>query len=264
MENKISFMLLYKETPNFEEVALKSRIERLFGDSLTINMFFTNPESTMVNAAFGGDQLMIAGLYVPYPTHVLDQVLPVCHFSEADKKTFYENKTHLLFSLSSTETLPHLLFDRLYQLVNCFVAEDDNAIGIINESAMTANMLKTILEIKNEREALLAEKSMPFWSWLAFTGGFVKYILDDSHIWFVTKGNHQFGLPELAYLGTYAEGNDTLMLFKSLFSYMYGYGAILKPGHTAEMGDDNLEFTELKDYKEVFEGKYGTLVVNKV
>ena len=64
MENKISFMLLYKETPNFEEVALKSRIERLFGDSLTINMFFTNPESTMVNAAFGGDQLMIAGLYV--------------------------------------------------------------------------------------------------------------------------------------------------------------------------------------------------------
>jgi hypothetical protein len=60
------------------------------------------------------------------------------------------------------------------------------------------------------------------------------------------------------------EGNDTLMLFKTLFSYMYSYNAQLAPGHTAEIGDTNLEFSTLTEYADLFMGRYGTLVVNIV
>jgi hypothetical protein len=263
-QESISFMLLYKSIPKFNEESLRKRISNTLGDSLNIDMFFCDEKAMMLGGNYQGNKIMVAGLYFTYPQQVLDQILPICHFSADDKNKFKHSKAHVLFSINTGNTPPHVLFDTLIQLVNCFVAEDGNAIGLVIESAMTATILSSVPKISEERQKLLTEKSMPFWSWFSFTGGFVKYIIDPNTIWYVTKGNHQFGLPELAYKGGATEGNDTLMTFKALFSYMYGYGAKLAAGQTAEIGEANLRFSELTEYADLFEGKYGTLVVNKV
>ena len=263
-KDTISFMLLYKSAPKFDETSLRRRITQALGDSLNIGLFFSDEKSMMLSANWQEHKIMMAGLYFPYPQQILDKILPVCHFSPDDKKKFSQSKAHVFFSIQLGNKAPHVLYDALIQLVNAVVAEDSNAIGLVIESAMTATPIHSLPKITEERQELLTEKAMPFWSWFSFTGGFVKYILDANTIWYVTKGNHQFGLPELAYKGGTTEGNDTLMLFKALFSYMYGYGAQLAPGHTAEIGETNLRFTEVKEYADLFEGKYGTLVVNKI
>jgi hypothetical protein len=262
--DSISFMLLYKELPTFDKPSLQKSLTDTFGEGLNINMLLADEKTLMINAALGESDLTVACLTFPYPKQLLDEILPICHFSEEDKSTFHQSKAHVLFSIKKGDTPIHLLFDVLYQAVNCFLEQGNDMIGTVTEAALTAFPLKSIQNLSGEREALIEEKAIPFWSWMAFTGGFVKYILDDTTIWYVTKGNHQFGLPELAYKGGYMEGNDTLILFKTLFSYMYAYEAKLAPGHTAEIGDTNLKFSKVTEYPDLFMGKYGTLVVNKI
>lgn len=264
-EDSISFMLLFKEQPKFDKPHLQKKITAVFEDSLKVNMLLADEKTLMINGSIGNSAITVACLTFPYPKQILDEILPICHFSEGDKDTFNQSNAHVLLSIKKSDIPTHLCFDILYQLVNCLVDEEkDNVIGTVTESALTAFPLTSIQELWNAREALLGQKAIPFWSWMAFTGGFVKYILDDTTIWYVTKGNHQFGLPELAYKGGYMEGNDTLMLFQTLFSYMYAYEAQLAPGHTAEVGDTNLKFSTLTEYADIFMGKHGTLVVEKV
>jgi hypothetical protein len=262
--DSISFMLLYKELPTFDKPSLQKSLTDTFGEGLEIKMLLADEKTLMINAALGESELTVACLTFPYPKQILDEILPICHFSEEDKSTFHQSNAHVLFSIKKNDVPVHLLFDILYQVVHCFLQQDNKVIGTVTEAALTAFPLKSIQGLSGERDALIEEKAIPFWSWMAFTGGFVKYILDDTTIWYVTKGNHQFGLPELAYKGGYMEGNDTLILFKTLFSYMYAYQAKLAPGHTAEIGDTNLEFSTLTEYADMFMGKYGTLVVNRV
>lgn len=262
--DSISFMLLYKELPQFDKANLQKSLSNAFGDALEVKMLLADEKTLMINANLEGNDLTVACLTFSYPKQILDEILPICHFSEEDKSTFHQSEAHVLISIKKNEAPIHLLFDKLYQVTGCLIQQGHEIIGTVTEAALTALPFKSIENISGEREALRHEKATPFWSWMAFTGGFVKYILDDSTIWYVTKGNHQFGLPELAYKGGYMEGNDTLILFKTLFSYMYSYQAQLAPGHTAEIGDTNLKFTTVTEYADLFMGKYGTLVVNRV
>jgi hypothetical protein len=263
-KQSISVMLLYNTVPNYSEDSLQKSIAAAFGNDINMEMLVAEGKSLIITGTLNGDKMMVAGLDFAYPQSVLDEILPICHFSAADKEKFSKSEYHVLLSLDYSDTPRHLQFDRLYQLASCLCAEEGGVIGIVNESAMTANPLLSLAKIGEERNELLSEKAMPFWSWLSWTGGFVKYVLDEKTIWYVTKGNHQFNQPELAFKGGVTEGNDTLMLFNALFSYMYGYNAVLKVGHTAEIGGLNLKFTAVKEYANIFEGKFGTLVVNKI
>jgi len=260
----LSFMLLYKAVPKLNENSLKQRIINSFGDEVVFQMLLAKEGSLLITGTINGDKFTVAGLNFPFPQPILEKVLPICHFGEKEKKKFHKSKTHILFSIDKGNTDPHLLFNKLFQLVECLMAEDGKVIGIVNEAALTAIPLVSIQEISSERAELLTEKAIPFCTWLSITGGFVKYILDANTIWYVTKGNHQFELPELAFKGGANEGNDSLLLFHALFSYMYGYKAVLAVGHTAEIGNQQLAFTAVEEYKDLFEGTYGTLVVNKV
>lgn len=260
--DSVSFMLLYKELPKFDKANLQKSLNNTFGDSLEVKMLLADEKTLMITGALDGNDLTVACLTFPYPKQILDEVLPICHFSEEDKSTFHQSNAHVLISIKKNDAPIHLLFNQLYQVSDCLIQQGHEIIGTVTEAALTAFPLKSIQNLPEEREALINDKATPFWSWMAFTGGFVKYILDDTTIWYVTKGNHQFGLPELAYKGGYMEGNDTLILFKTLFSYMYSYQAQLAPGHTAEIGETNLKFSALTEYADLFMGKHGTLVVN--
>lgn len=263
--DSISFMLLFKEQPIFDKANVQQKLTETFQDRLQVKMLLADEKTLMMNGSIEQSDLTIACLTFPYPKQILDEILPICHFSESDKSTFHQSNAHVLLSIKKSDIPTLLLFDILYQLVNCLVdGQEDNVIGTVTEAALTAFPFQLIPNIWQERTNLLTEKAVPFWSWNAFTGVFVKYILDETTIWYVTKGNHQFGLPEFAYKGGYQEGNDTLLLFNSLFSYMYNYQAKVAPGHTMEIGDINLQFSKVTEYADLFMGKHGTLVVNKI
>lgn len=261
-EGGISVMMLYREIPRFDIPSLKKRLETAFGNEVTEVSGSADEKASFIQINFGTDSIMVAGLHFQYPTQVLDGILPVCHFAAAEKQKFYSSQAHILLSYKNESAPAHIQYDRLYRVAGCLLAEDGNAIGIVNESATTAHPINLLEKIQSERDELLKEKSMPFMSWLLWTGGCVKYILDENTIWFVTKGNHAFGLPELAFKGNPNQGNSSMEIFNALFAYMYFYKAKLAVGHTADIGDLKLKFTAVTEYKEAFEGKFGTLAVN--
>ncbi|MDJ1503090.1 hypothetical protein [Xanthocytophaga agilis] len=257
-----SCMLLYESIPQFDAKSLESRIQKRLGGVVSAISCSADLEGMTALLSLEEDQIILAGLYFSYPKDVLDTVLQVCHFSQEAKQTFYQSQAHIFLTYRSTTVSPHLQYDRLYQSIGCLQEEDNQAIGVIQESAMTAHPIDFLSAIESERKDLLAGKSMPFMSWIAWTGGCVKYILDQNTIWFVTKGNHNFGLPEFAFKGRPDQGNSTMQIFNALFAYMYFYKAVLAPGHTADLAGLSLKFSAVEEYKDLFTGKYGTLVVS--
>ncbi len=261
-EGRLAVMLLFSKSPSFEKVALEDALQARLGSALTFVGLAMSADGGFGTLKFGQDEMMIAQLNIPMPEQVTRPILSVCHFPEDEKQRFYTNQCHMLLSYKGGSVTPIEAMDRIYQVISTLIRLDSNAIGVVNESAMTAHPIRMMTEIEKERSQINGP-AMPVLTWMAWTGGCVKYVLDANHIWFVTKGNHQFGLPELAYFGGPSEGNSTMELFNPLFSYLYFYQAKLAPGHTADLGQHKLKFSGLKEYKDLMEGKLGTLVVNK-
>lgn len=261
-QSGISLMLLFEKVPSFDKEVLEAALQSRFGPVLTSSGLAFSADGGFGKLQFGEDEMMLAQLNIPMPEQVTRPILSVCHFAEVEKQQFYRSQCHFLLSYKGTAATPIDAMDRIYQVISTLIQLDGSAIGVVNESAMTAHPIRMMAEIERERNQLKGP-AMPVLTWMAWTGGCVKYVLDANHIWFVTKGNHQFGLPELAYFGGPSEGNSTMELFNPLFSYMYFYQAKLAPGHTADLGKHKLRFSELKEYKDLMEGKLGTLVVNK-
>ena len=259
--SKLSLMLLYDRTPALQQESLAAEIKQRMGAAVTDVTLVGEGGSFLGKVAFGDDEITLAGLGMPFPTQVLKPILAVCHFPEAAKAKLLDSQVHILLSYKSSSTSPIEQFDRLYQVMAAMQQLAPGALGVVNESAMTAHPADMIPNVAQER-GQLAGPAMPFGSWLAWTGACVKYILDANTIWFVTKGNHQFGLPELAFCGGPKDGNDTMGLFNGLFAYMYFYKAVLLPGHTADLGAHKLRFSELQQYQDLMMGKFGTLVVS--
>lgn len=94
----------------------------------------------------------------------------------------------------------------------------------------------------------------------------MKFFKDDNRIWYCTKGNHRFGVPDFAYLGLANEGNNIFDLFANLFSYVYNYKAVLRLGDTAQLDESAfLRFREPYEYQDYINNQLGTtLVIEKI
>lgn len=116
-------------------------------------------------------------------------------------------------------------------------------------------------KVAAEQEELYKQQSMPFMTWTLWTGGFVKYIVDNNTVWYITKGHHLFGIPELAFKGSPQQGEFAIRVFNAFFSYLYFYHAKFNYGHTAELGGMNFRIKKPYEYPEIFESKTPTLVL---
>ncbi|HEX2898463.1 MAG TPA: DUF4261 domain-containing protein [Bacteroidia bacterium] len=262
-EINLSVFLLFSKAPSFDQKALDQGMETQFGPAMTSSMVAATSEGVFGHLQFGQDEMMLAQLDVPIPPQVLKPILAVCHFGQDDKLLFHINKCHFLLTYKGNGVAPTVAMDRIYNAIGVLVGLEGSAIGVVNENAMTAHRTTQLQNIQSERSKSTTS-AMPMMTWMAWTGGFVKYLLDDKHIWFVTKGNHQFGLPELAYLGAPTDMIAVMDLFFPLFNYMYFYQAKLAPGHTIDLGQQKLRISALKEHRDMLEGKFGTLVVNKI
>jgi hypothetical protein len=258
-DHSVSFMLLYRNQPEFSMESLKEALQKEFIGAAISGA--AEGKILFLNIKLPKGEILCAGLTFPYPGQVLKNILQVCHFSQQEKQEFHDSQSHIMLSYKGDEAA-HLKFDALYRVISCLVKLDPNAIGVVNEGAMTAHPVRMMEALEAEKQELSAGKSMPFMSWMLWTGACVKYIQDPDTIWFVTKGNHQFGLPELAFKGGPGQGNSTMEIFNGLFSYMYFYKAKLAAGHTADFGDKKLKFSAVEEYADLFTGRHGTLVVN--
>lgn len=260
-KSSATFMLLFDAIPKFSVEVLNSAFKLIASEDLSSLDYTYEEETLIIIAKFGEDEVIISSLNTPYPNEVLDRVLPVCHYDKETKQTFYTNQAHMIFVYKSDSTPIFIRYDRLFSFVKVINALSDNIIGIVNESAWTAFPQNMFNLVSDERDELYQQQAMPFVTWMLWTGGCVKYVLDNSTIWHVTKGHHLFGIPELAFKGKPEQGEFAMRIFNAFFSYMYFYQAKFSYGHTAELGSMHFRIKKPYEYLQIFESNFPTLVL---
>jgi hypothetical protein len=101
---------------------------------------------------------------------------------------------------------------------------------------------------------------------LGILAGFVKLFKSEDRrdVCFCTKGLHRWGVNDFAMNGKLNDADQAFHLFEDLFAYSLKLEYLIAPGHTAEVGQTILRFSEVDDYPEMFATPLGTLLLERI
>lgn len=264
-EELMSLIYVFDSLPSLSTVdfaRIIPGIEPIAGD-VTIRMDVQDEDDqhgSVLHAivGFGDHEVQMAGFSYPTPADVLEHTVRVSNWSQASKPPLMSHKAHIMAFYRGTNTDPVEQLLALHKIGFCF--QSAGLLGFLDIdgwNSMPADFVPKLLEPEMIKSC---RKQIPLGIWGV---GFVKMMKDADSVWFCTKGSHRFGVHDLAYLGRLADGDFAFDTFTSLFGYMRS-GAVLKPGHTAQVGeDDYLRFREPYEYADWLESPGGTLVIEK-
>lgn len=207
---------------------------------------------------FGGHHLHYSGSSSPLPQAIIDRTVLVSHWQPQIKAALRYHQSHLTLTYLEGVSDPVMRMIALYGLAHAL--ENENLLGLVNPPAWTAHPKSDFLapgKICSYREEI------PFFLWV----GYVKFFKDKQRYWFVTKGHHIFGLPDLAYFMDAGDDAAKLMeTFINLFYYLGDDDTEVAVGDTVEISgtDQTFQFAEVSEYEEQLMGPAGTLVLQKL
>ena len=224
-------------------------------EPVKISRSFDNPGQFLGEISFGRHLIQIAGLANPLPTDVLDRTVNVSPWQPQIRAAMRQHRSHLSLVYAGDHPDPVEKMIALYQVA--FALENENLLGIVNEPAWTAHPSADFLSpdrISTYRDEL------PFILWL----GYVKFYLDPSQYWLVSKGHHIFDVPDLASLvADPANEEETINRFINIFYYLYENDVDVTAGDTLELTGTpgQLQFTEMEEELAWLIGPSGMLAV---
>ena len=214
-----------------------------------------HPDRFLGEVQFGQHVIQVAGLSNPLPTEVLDRTVHVSPWQPQIKAAMRQHRSHLSLIYAGSHPDPVEKMLALYQLA--FALEDENLLGIVNEPAWTAHPPADFL---SPDKLASYRNQIPFILWV----GYVKFYLDPTQYWLVTKGHHIFDVPDLAALVTDpAEEEETINRFTNIFYYLYENDVDVVAGDTFELSGspEQLQFAEMDEDLAWLIGPSGMLAV---
>ena len=224
-------------------------------DQVEISRSFDSPNQFLGEIKFGRHRIRIAGLPNPLPPDVLDRTVNVSPWQPQIKAAMRQHRSHLSLVYAGDHPDPVEKMIALYQ--TAFALEDENLLGLVNEPAWTAHPPADFLS--PERIATYRDE-LPFILWM----GYVKFYLDSSQYWLVTKGHHIFDVPDLADLvPDPAKEEETINRFINIFYYLYENDVDVTAGDTLELKGTpgQLQFAEIDEELAWLIGPSGMLAV---
>jgi len=214
-----------------------------------------SPNQFLAEITFRQHTIQVAGLATPLPAEVLDRTVNVSPWQPQIRVAMRQHRSHLTLVYAGEHPNPLEKMIALYQ--TAFALENENLFGIVNEPAWTAHPPADFLSperINSFREEL------PFILWM----GYVKFYLDASQYWLVTKGHHIFDVPDLASLVTNpADEEETINRFINIFYYLYENDVEVTAGDTLELtgAPGQMQFAEVEEDLTWLIGPSGMLAV---
>lgn len=226
-------------------------------DLLTLNWTQQDPDRCLGRAAFGGHEVHIAGLALPLPPEVIDHTIMVSPWGAQTKAAMRLHRAHISLVYAGRDPDPIEQMIALYSLANAL--ENEDLLGIVNINAWTAHPPADFLSIERITQY---RQVVPFNLWI----GYVRFYTDDQRYWLVTKGQHIFDVPDLAYDVQSGEDEEgVIKLFMNVFYYLYEQDVMVTAGDTLEIrgSGQTLQFSEVSELTDVLMGPSGTLVITK-
>jgi len=206
-----------------------------------IKRSFDSPNQFLGEVIFGQHKIQLAGLSNPLPPEIMQQTVNVSPWQPQIRAAMRQHRSHLSLVYAGDHSDPAEKMIALYQMA--FALENENLLGIVNEKAWTAHPPADFLSpdrISSYRDEL------PFILWM----GYVKFFLDPSQYWLVTKGHHIFDVPDLASLVTNpADEEETINRFINIFYYLFENDVDVTAGDTLELtgSPGQLQFAEMEE-----------------
>jgi len=220
-----------------------------------ISRSFDSPNQFLGEIKFDRHRIQVAGLANPLPPDVLDRTVNVSPWQPQIRAAMRQHRSHLNLIYAGDHLDPVEKMIALYQVA--FALENENLLGIINEPAWTAHPPADFL---SPDRISTYRNELPFILWM----GYVKFYLDPSQYWLVTKGHHIFDVPDLASLVTDpADEEKTINRFINIFYYLYENDVDVTAGDTLELTNTpgQLQFTEMDEELAWLIGPSGMLAV---
>jgi hypothetical protein len=254
-DQKTAITLLFSKLPRFEspQSVLWSQ-----GNLLPLEIqVVTEGSESMAYATFGPHRFLLVGFSSPLPKQVQQQTIHLSNWPDQAKQAMYSHQAHLICFYESGSDDPNEQLLALYKVATTFKFQ--GLLGVTDEIAMTANPVEFVEELfmTLPLEALLSDQQLPYVAWV----GVIKLIKPDGMVWWVSRGHQRFGVPDLAHLAPFGQGERVTEMFSSMLKYMYFYQARIEPGHTAELGQMQLKFDAPYEYQEYIQTPTNTALV---
>lgn len=210
---------------------------------------------------FDSHRIRLVGLPAPVPESVLETTVRVSHWPVAQREAMAAHGAHMILWHEGGGASQRERFIALYKLAA--VLGGAQLRGVLIEDSWTCAPPEAVRDFLNARHLVeLREAPAPF----LFTGYVTSF--DDAGAWFMTKGNHYFGVPDLVFHGPKdTDPGEALEIVMQVFMYLTG-GAKILPGHTAQIAEETyLKFSEVPEKHsnaEWLKGAGETLVVEKI
>ncbi len=210
---------------------------------------------------FDSHRVRLVGLPAPVPESVLETTVRVSHWPVAQREAMAAHGAHMILWHEGGGASQRERFIALYKLAA--VLGGDRLRGVVIEDSWTCAPPEAVRDFLQAKFLVeLREAPMPF----LFTGYVTSF--DDAGAWFMSKGNHYFGVPDLVYHGPRdTDPGEALEIVMQVFMYLTG-GAKILPGHTAQIAEEVfLKFSlvpENHSNPEWLKGAGETLVLEKI
>ena len=224
-------------------------------ESVELIRTFDSPDRFLAEVRFGEHLIRVAGLPNPLPQDVVDRTIHVSPWQPQIRAAMRQHRSHLSLVYAGTHPDPVEKMIALYRVA--FAFENENLLGVVNEHAWTAHPPADFL---SPDRIVTYRDEIPFILWI----GYVKFYLEPSQYWLVTKGHHIFDVPDLTSLvSDPGDEEGTINRFIDIFYYLYENDVEVVAGDTLELATsgEKLQLEEVTENPEWLMGPSGTLVV---
>lgn len=213
----------------------------------------------MADISFNDHAVHILGSAAQVPQETLRMIdIAPQPDSEKQRARTHDAIVSLLYVGRSADPVERYL--ALYKVAHAFLKY--TVVGVLNEPAWLFHAPEAIQDIVKPENIKTARGAWPVISyWISFLP-----LRTDHTLWFFTKGNHIFDMPDFAVKVPSLEQKDTdkaFDLFMNFFHYVRRSKSNVVPGSTIDWGDGRYALKEVTEEKQWLQGPLGTVVFEK-
>jgi uncharacterized protein YegJ (DUF2314 family) len=252
-------ILLFDKLPKVDAdriAATISAIEPLNG-SVSVEVEAESKDGFVAYVSFGDHRVQLVGLNAPVPEGTIQHTIPCSQFKPDLTKPMSKHRTQVVCYYHGTNADMTERLVALHKIAQAFL--NAGLLGTLDPDAWNC-MPRMVVEKVTPTMLRACMEAEPLNFWI----GFIKFIEDQSSVWFCTKGAHRFGLPDFACHGPLCDAKGVNERFNRLFCYLRKWNVTPQAGDTAEIGaNEYVLFREVYERSEFLTGPAGTLVIEE-
>ncbi|MBN2712123.1 MAG: hypothetical protein JXR97_06760 [Planctomycetes bacterium] len=244
-ETSFTFILAMDRLPALDAEAMVKTIEAYEPIISGVDIKILDAGKCIGAASFGRHRLRWIGIDTALPADMYEGTMRISHLEDDLKDRFRTHGAHVILEYTGSASDPIERYIAMYKVADCF---QDGFCGLLNSPCNLFNGATTPALMRDY--LLNLRKGLP----LLMLVNVVTLFKEDGSTWYVSSGNHAFGVPEFAYLGASGQFEAVVNLFHDLLWNTYKSGRKLTCGDRLSAYGTGFTLNKLYEYEDYIKG----------